>query len=77
MNYRKYTIILNSLLNQHGLFLIKGLPLAPSSTNYLWKWMPGLSILFEFVHFIQGWRLMLENRKKYFASKHAKKITEY
>jgi len=46
MNYRKYTIILNILLNQHGLFLIKGLLLALSSTNYLLKWMPGLSVLF-------------------------------
>lgn len=35
MNYRKYAIILNILLNQHVLFLIKGLLLAPSSTTYL------------------------------------------
>lgn len=64
MNYRKYTIILNVLLNQHSLFLIKGLLLAPSSTNYLLKWIPGLSVLFEFVHFIQWWEINVRKQEK-------------
>lgn len=64
MNYRKYTIILNILLKQHVLFLIKGLLLAPSSTNYLQKWMPGLSILFVFVHFIEEWEINITKQAK-------------
>lgn len=50
----KFWEILIILLNQHGLFLIKGLLLAPSSTNYLLQWMPGLFDLLEFVWFVQG-----------------------
>lgn len=64
MNYRKYTIILKILLDQRGLFLIKGLLLAPSSTNYLLKWMPRLSILFAFVRFIQGWEVNVRKQEK-------------
>lgn len=64
VNYRKFTIILNILLNQHVLYLIKGLLLPPSSTSYLQKWLSGLSTLFVFVHFIYEWEINIRKQEK-------------